>query len=106
LDVEGRKVVALKLPGNIAREVAGQGSLTSGMLARLAKLWHPTEPEQWLIVANMQNGLIKDSERFAALVAQRLTEASGVTVSISNLVMAGSKVAVSKDEQAAAPEAT
>jgi len=91
LDVEGRKVVALKLPGNTAREVAGQASLASGMLAKLAKFWHPTEPEHRLIIANMQNGLMKGTERFAVLVAQRLTEASGVVVSVSNLVMAGSK---------------
>lgn len=104
LDVKGRKVVALKLPGNVAREVAGQASLTSGVLARVAKLWRPAEAEQWLIVANMQNGLMNDYDTFATIVAQRLTDASGVTVPVSNLIIARSKVAAITGEQTAGPQ--
>lgn len=88
LDIEGRKVVALKLPANVAKEVAVLASVTGGMLAKLAKLWRSVEPEHWLIVANLQNGSLNDSETFATLVAEGLSKASGVAVSASDLVIA------------------
>ena len=37
LDIEGRNVVVLKLPGNVAKEVAGQESVGGGVFAKLAK---------------------------------------------------------------------
>lgn len=93
LDVEGRKVVAVKLPGNVAREIAGQHvSLSGGVLTKLARLWRSAEPERWLIVANMGKVLFEDNPRFTALVAEGLTKATGVTVPLENLVISESKV--------------
>jgi hypothetical protein len=106
LDIEGRKVVALKLSGRIAKEVVGQASLTGGMLAKLAKLWRSVEPEHWLIVASMQNGLLNDPETFAALVAEGLSKASGVTVPASDLVIAGRNRVAKTEKQAELPIAT
>jgi hypothetical protein len=100
LDIEGRKVVALKLPGNVAREVVGQASVTDGVLAKLARLWRRVEPKQWLVVANMQNGSLNDPETFASLVAEGLSKASGVTVPASELVIAGSNRAAKTEKQA------
>ena len=105
LDIEGRKVVALKLPNNIAKEVAGQKSGARGVLAKLAELWRSVEPEQWLIVANMQKDFMNDPERFAALVARSLSKASGVTVPVSDLVIAGGN-RVETEEKAEAPLVT
>jgi len=36
LDIEGRKVVALKLPNNIAKEVAGQKSGGTGRFSEIS----------------------------------------------------------------------
>jgi len=106
LDIEGRKVVALKLPGNVAKEVAGQKPMAGGVFEELAKLWRRVEPEHWLIVASMQNGVMIDSERFAALVAEGLTQASGVTVPASDLIIAGGNKVAKTEEQAEIPLAT
>jgi len=100
LDIEGRKVIALKLPGDVAKEVAGQRSVTRGVLAKLAKLWRSAEPENWLIVANMQNGSLNDSETFASLVAESLSKANGATVPASELIIAGSNRAAKTEGQA------
>jgi len=105
LDIEGRKVVALKLPNNIAKEVAGQKSGALNVLAKLAEFWRSVEPEQWLIVANMQKGFMNDPERFAALVARSLSKASGVTVPVSDLVIAGGN-RVETEEKAEVPLVT
>ena len=104
LDIEGRKVVALKLPGNVAKEVAGQKSVGGSVFARLAKLWRSVEPEHWLIVANMQNGSMNDPGKFEDLVAENLGKASGVIVPTSDLVIVGGKV--SKTEEQGAPIVT
>ena len=103
LDIEGRKVVALKLPSNVAEQVAGQKSGVGDVFAKLAKIWRSLEPEHWLIVANMQNGFLNDPERFAALVAESLSRASGVTIPVSNLVIHGAKRVVETEKQAELP---
>jgi hypothetical protein len=99
-------VVALKLPGEVAKEVAGQKPVRRGALAKLAKLLHNAEPEHWLIVANMQNVFLNDSERFAALVAENLSKASGVAVPASDLVIAGGNRLAKTEKQAELPLAT
>jgi len=96
----------LKLPNNIAKDVAGQKPGAGGVLAKLAKLWRSVEPEQWLIVANMQKGFMNDPERFAALVARSLSKASGVTVPVSDLVIAGGNRVMETEEKAEVPLVT
>lgn len=103
LDIEGCRVIALKLPGDVAKEVAGQKSGAGGVFAKLVRLWHSVGLENWLIVANMQNGLMNESERFATLVADGLSKASGVTVPASGLVIAGVNRAAKTEKQAEVP---
>jgi hypothetical protein len=88
LDIGGRKIVALKLSGNVARKVAWQTPGISNVLARFAKVRRPAEPGRWLIVADLLNGSPNEHDNFPSLVARRLTDATGVTVEVSNLVMA------------------
>ncbi len=89
LDVEGHKVLALRVPGKIAREISGQAS-TIGMLARLKARIMRRETRingEWLILTNVQNPLLSDYDRFETRVAQELTDVSGIPVSASNLAV-------------------
>jgi len=93
LDVKGHKVVALRVSSKIAAEVAGDGSLTSegGLLAKLkTKMSHASETEQWLAVTSIENPLLEDHDNLEVLIAQGLTEASGITVLKSDLAIAAS----------------
>lgn len=94
LEVEGYNAVALKLPGKIAKDIAGQDSSPGedGMLGKLkTKIGRTSEADQeWLVVTNVGNTLLEDYDRFAALVAEGLTNASGGSVPISNLVISAS----------------
>jgi hypothetical protein len=104
LDIDGRRVVALKLPASVAKDIAGHDmSLTEGMLRKLAVLWRSTEPDHWLIVANMENSLIGDYARFTALVADGLTQATGFTVPVENLVVSGGKSVAATESKADGP---
>jgi len=93
-------VVALKLPGIVAREIAGQASVKAGILTRLkSKMGYDYNSQQeWLIVTNAQNALLKDRDRLDILVAEKLTNASGASVRPSNVVISPSAV-FSKEEQ-------
>ena len=100
LNVEGHMVVALKLPGSVAKEIAGQVSVKSGILSRLkSKIDHDSDGQRdWLIVTNPQNALLKDRDRSGILVAEGLTNASGASVTPSNVVISPSAI-VSNGEQ-------
>jgi hypothetical protein len=92
LDVDGRRVVALKVPATVAKDIAGHDiSLAEGMLRKFAQLRRANEPSQWLVVANMENSLIGDNTRFRALVGEVLTQATGFPVTVENLVVSGNK---------------
>lgn len=102
LNVEGSKVIALKLPTTVAKEIAGQ----AGMLARIkAKLdRHTSETEQeWLIVTKMQNTPALDDDDFGTAIAQALTNASGTTVTLSNLVISGRAAKTRMENQEIGP---
>ena len=92
LDVNGHKVLALKLSSKVATEIAGDVSTASeGLFSKLkAKVSQASESEQWLAVTSIENPLLEDYNNFGALIAQRLTEASGNTVGKSDLAIAGS----------------
>ena len=90
LDVEGYRVVALKMPSSVDGEITGLWSVLSSVIpTRLKSIaGHNDETSrQWLIVTSMQNAMLKDYDRFTALVAQGLTKASGVTVTTSDLIL-------------------
>ena len=92
LDVDGHKVLALRLSGKVATEIAGDASTApEGLFSKLkAKISQTSEGEQWLAVTSIENPLLEDYNNFGALIAQSLTEVSGVTVGKSELAIAGS----------------
>jgi hypothetical protein len=92
LDIEGQKIAAMRLPGMVAREIAGE--VGAGATSADVKAKYGSEIDQkWLIVTNMQNPLLQDYDRFALLTSQGLTTASGAQVPRSNLVVStGSSV--------------
>jgi hypothetical protein len=92
LDIERHKVIALKLPGELAKEIAGRDStISQGILSKLkAKFAHNDETEQWLTVTNIDNPLLNDYDRFGTLVVQRLRAATGIAVPMSNLAISAS----------------
>lgn len=92
LDVNGHKVLALRLSGKVAMEIAGDSSIAQeGLLSKLkGKISQASESEQWLAVTSIENPLLEDYNNFGALIAQGLTEASGITVGKSDLAIAGS----------------
>jgi hypothetical protein len=106
LEVEGNKVIALKLPSKTAKELAGQ-STSIGTLARLlSKLNRQSDEagQEWLVVTGVQNPLLEDYDRFAGLVAQELTKASGTIVPLSTLIIsAGSAVTRRTEKQYTVP---
>ncbi len=101
LNLDGHKVVALRLPSKVAMELSGQELLEpAGMLSKLkAKLGLRTaaETEHWLTVTNVDNPLLDEHHKFEALVAQQLTTATGTPVNKSDLVISAS-VPIDGDE--------
>lgn len=92
LDVNGHKVVALKLSSKVVAEIAGSASaLSSSTLSKLkSKMTHVSETDQWLTVTSIENPLLEDYDHFGALIALQLTAASGTPVVKSNVTIAGS----------------
>lgn len=92
LDLEGHKVVALRLPSRVVKKISGQEMETSGgILSKLkAKLRHAPETELWWTVTNVDNPLLEKSDRFKALVAHWLTTATGSTVNKADLAISAS----------------
>ena len=104
LDVEGSKVIALKLPSRVAKEVTGQPTSASVLTRLLSELTeHSDETEGWLVVTNAQNPLLRDNEKFENLVTQALTKASGNTVPLANLTISAGSVVTRIEKQDTAP---
>jgi hypothetical protein len=91
LDLEGRKVITLRVPSKVAEEFSGQKRQKSGILARLkAKLGFGRETEHWLTITSVDNPLLEEYDKFGAMVAQELTTATGTTITKSNLAISAS----------------
>jgi hypothetical protein len=106
LDVEGNRVIALKLPSKTVKELAGQPGSEDILTRLLAKLSRQSDEagHQWLIVTSAQNPQLEDHDRFAGLVAQELTRASGTMIPLSTLtISAGSAVARKTETQDTVP---
>jgi hypothetical protein len=87
LDLDGHKAVALKLPGNIASEIAGQRG-SGGIVERLKSMVGRGSSDRWLILTSPHNPLLRDS-RFSTIVAERLTTGLGSEVQPKNLLLSG-----------------
>jgi len=94
LNLEGHRVVALRLPTKVAMELSGQELLESvGILSKLkAKLGlgSVAETVHWWTVTNVDNPLLDEHDKFEALVAQELTNATGTAVNKSDLAISAS----------------
>lgn len=94
LNLEGHKVVALRLPSKVAMELSGQELMDSGsMLSKLKDklgIGSVAETEHWLMVTNVDNPLLDEHDKFEALAAQELTTASGTAVNKSDIVISAS----------------
>lgn len=101
LNLEGRKVITLKVPSKVAKEISGQEPQTSGgVLSRLkTKLGFTPDTEQWLTVTSVDNPLLAEYDKFGALVAQQLTTATGTEITKANLAISAS-VPITGPEQA------
>lgn len=101
LNLEGHKVVALRLPSKVGMELSGQELLERvGMLSKLkAKLGFGSaiETERWLTITNVDNPLLDEHDKFEALVAQELTTATGTPVNKTDLLISAS-VPIDEDE--------
>lgn len=105
LDLEGRKVLAISVPRNIAKEISGQASAMRTLARLKARIMRggSGNGQEWLILTNMQNPLLKDYERFGGLVAQGLTNAIGMPVTTSNLAISGTSPISRIETQPASP---
>jgi len=90
-DLEGHFVVALKLASKIAKQISGEDMKTSGGIVSSlkAKLGLTPRTERWFVVTSVDNPLLEEV-RFGALVADRLTKATGNTVAESDLAISAS----------------
>jgi len=79
----------MKLPNDVTKEITGH-STSSGVLAKLKAAFGRGPGDRWLILTNTQNPLLKDYDRFNALVAQELTNATATQVPTKNLLVSGS----------------
>jgi hypothetical protein len=101
LDLNGHKAVAMKLSNGVAKEITGH-STSTGVLARLKAVFGGAPGDQWLILTNSQNPLLKDYDSFSALVAKQLTTAIGTEVPTKKLIISGS-IPITKTEQRMGP---
>lgn len=87
LDLQGRKVVTLRLPRNVARELSGQDLIpASGVLSKLKAMLRPDpETRRWLVVTSVDNPLLERLDDFKSLIAGNLSDESDTSVSPSSL---------------------
>jgi len=92
LDIEGQKVVALRFPGSIVKQISGQEvGAPAGIVAKLkAKLGLTKDVERWFVATGVDNPLLKQTDRFASLVVGGLTKATGTVIVKSELAIAAS----------------
>lgn len=102
LNLDGHRVVALRLPTKVAMELSGQELLASvGFLSKLkAKLGlgSVAETEHWWTVTNVNNPLLDEHDKLKALVAQELANATGTAINKSDLAISAS-IPIDGDEQ-------
>ena len=106
LELEGHNILALRLPGKVAKEISGQDLAASGgILSRVkAKLGLSGETDRWrwFTVASADNPLLEQTDKFVALVTEELTKATGITITKSDLAISASvpiSAVIEKDER-------
>jgi hypothetical protein len=89
LKLQGHNILALRLPGEVAKEISSQDLPTSGILSRFkAKLGlGGVDQWRWFTVTSVDNPLLEQTDKFAALVTNELTKATGITITKSDLAI-------------------
>lgn len=90
-DLEGHFVVAIRLTSKVAKQISGQEMKTpGGIISKLkARVGLTPRADRWLIVTSVDNPLLEEIW-FGAVVADRLTKATGTTVTESELAISAS----------------
>ena len=90
MELEGHNILALRLPGKVAKEISSQDLATSGILSKFkARLGlGAVDQWRWFTVTSVDNPLLERTDRFAALVTGELTKATGITITKSDLAIA------------------
>lgn len=90
IDIEGQKAVAVKLPGTVARQIAGQVGVGAAQGVGVSAGGATDTDQSWLVVTNMQNPTLQEYNRLTLLASQGLSNASGNQVPQSRIVLTGS----------------
>lgn len=92
LDLDGHTVLAVRLSSKVEKAISGQQpDGQGGLISKLkAKLGFENETPRWLTVANIDNPLLEDSEKFGAFVAEGLSNATGTPVTKSSITISAS----------------
>ena len=106
LDLEGHKVVTLRLQSKVAKEISGQDLAgPSGFFAKLkAKLKPNPESDRWLVVTNVDKPLLDRTGDLKTLIAGKLTDATGAAVTDSGLALCASVPVNGKEQAPEVPE--
>jgi len=92
MELEGHNILALRLPGKVAKEISSQELATSGVLSKFKAILRLGRSDEWrwFTVTSVDNPLLEQMDRFVALVTQELTKATGITVTKSDLAISAS----------------
>ena len=98
IDLEGHSVIALKLASKVAKQISGQEN-SGGIISKLkTKLGLTSETERWFVVTSLNNPLLEEIW-FGALVADRLTKATGTSITESELTISPAAGVREKDDR-------
>ena len=99
IDLEGHSVIALKLASKVAKQISGQENSSGGIISKLkTKLGLTSETERWFVVTSLNNPLLEEIW-FGALVADRLTKATGTSITESELTISPAAGVREKDDR-------
>jgi len=99
IDLEGHSVIALKLASKVAKQISGQENSSGGIISKLkTKLGLTSETERWFVVTSLNNPLLEEIW-FGALVADRLTKATGTSITESELTISPAAGVGEKDDR-------
>ena len=72
----------------MAKEISGQETTARGILSKLkSALGFGEETDRWLTLASVDNPLLEQTDRLAILVMEKLTRATGVAITESDLAI-------------------
>lgn len=92
-------MIALKLASKVAKQISEQENGSGGIISKLkTKLGLTSETERWFVVTSLNNPLLEEIW-FGALVADRLTKATGTSITESELTISAAAGVREKDDR-------